>query len=197
MPYKSDSDSAFSGEDDYSDLEDDDEDDELDETARRFTEIPEAVAQVPVKKSLPAIESKPKDKADAKPPLSKPSLSTPPTPSEMKPATSVETKPITTPAPIATASQKRKADDIESPASKSVAATAASIEGLSKSQKKKLAKKARLDVEGAVKEMVANASTPVATAGSKAAVAGGSKPAAAGGTKPAAAGGAKPQKVKQ
>ncbi|KAK8853036.1 hypothetical protein IAR55_003737 [Kwoniella newhampshirensis] len=109
---ESDSDSEFSGEDDYSDIYGSDDDDiELDteeeEAIAKITEIPE---EKPAKKALPATEVKPKKAAAVV--------------SESKPA------------------QKRKADAIESPAPK---APAESTEGLSKNQKKKLAKKAKTE----------------------------------------------------
>ncbi|OCF61043.1 FK506-binding protein 4 [Kwoniella mangroviensis CBS 10435] len=109
------SDSEFSGDDDYSDIYGSDDDIELDtdeeEAVAKITEIP---VEKPAKKALPAAEAKPK-KAEA-------------------PA--AESKPA----------QKRKADDIDSPA-KAAPAAAADGEVLSKNQKKKLAKKAK--VEGA------------------------------------------------
>ncbi|WWD19449.1 FK506-binding protein 4 [Kwoniella shandongensis] len=112
---ESDSDSEFSGEDDYSDIYgSDDEDIELDteeeEAVAKITEIP---SEKPAKKALPASK-----KAAAEP--------------EAKPA------------------QKRKADAIESPAPKAAAA-AESTEGLSKNQKKKLAKKAKTEETAAEK----------------------------------------------
>lgn len=138
--------------------------------SRRFTEIPETTPAASLRKSLPTLAAKPKVKPDANPSV----------------PSAAASKPAAAPAP----SQKRKAEEIESPAPQPAATGAtgtAAAEGMSKSQRKKLAKKAKLEPEGAGGE-------------AKAAVAGGLKPAVtAGGAKPAGAmvGGAKPQKVRR
>ncbi|WWC64352.1 uncharacterized protein I303_106962 [Kwoniella dejecticola CBS 10117] len=114
---ESDYDSEFSGSDDYSDLYGSDDDD-----IELDTEEEEAVAKIT---EIPT--EKPAKKAAA---------------AEEKP------KKAALAASDAKPAQKRKADDIDSPAKTApAAAAAADTEGLSKNQKKKMAKKAKLEAE--------------------------------------------------
>jgi FK506-binding nuclear protein len=68
-------------------------------------------------------------------------------------------------APVA--DKKRKADEIESPAAKASAAADTSIDGLSKNQRKKLAKKAKVEGEAAAPAAPAKAEGKPAQQSSK------------------------------
>lgn len=132
-----------------------------------------------MKKSSLAADAKPKIKPETKPVIPSPAQSKPTT-AQAKPA-ATQPKPVVTEkkpaAPTVSApaaqSQKRKAEEIDSPAKPT--APPGPTDGSSKKQKKKLAKKMKMESEGAV--------------------AGGAtgKPAAA--TSKPALGGVKPQKV--
>jgi FK506-binding nuclear protein len=65
------------------------------------------------------------------------------------------------------ADKKRKADEIESPAAKASAAADTSIDGLSKNQRKKLAKKAKIEGEAAAPAAPAKAEGKPAQQSSK------------------------------
>ncbi|CAD6571190.1 MAG: peptidylprolyl isomerase fpr4 [Tremellales sp. Tagirdzhanova-0007] len=190
VPYAPESGSEYSGEDDYSELDDDEEldEDELQDLRAQakasITEIPETTITTSVKKSLPVIAEtvKPKIKPEAKVSGTPVATKTGPTVIDTKVTTVKPTLSTTADAKPVAPSLKRKAADID-PVALAVAPqsmAAASTEGLSKSQKKKLAKKARVESDGkmsgtAVKEELKTA---------KPAVVNGAKPVSAGGTNP-------------
>ena len=142
-----------------------------------------------MKKSLPVIAEtvKPKIKPEAKVSGTPVATKTGPTVIDTKVTTVKPTLSTTADAKPVAPSLKRKAADID-PVALAVAPqsmAAASTEGLSKSQKKKLAKKARVESDGkmsgtAVKEELKTA-----------------KPAVVNGAKPVSAGGTNPSKVRK
>ena len=156
---------------------------------RRITEIPEHAIITTVKKSLPVVTEtlKPKIKPEAKVSVTATASKAGLPVTDAKLTTVKPTLSTVADAKPAAPSLKRKADDIQSPMSTSAPkpVDAASTEGLSKNQKKKLAKKARVESDvkgtgGAVKEESKSA-----------------KPAVVNGAKPVSAGGMNPPKVRK